>query len=64
MHALKSLYYRFVAWLEKYEIVFCAECVEPKFRKDVTYEWHRVGGMRPLCQRCHRRIYEPWSNEK
>ena len=54
----------FVDWLKAHSPVFCAGCSRLMFFKDAIWEQAQTGAMLPLCDKCHRLIFNPFYEEE
>ena len=52
---------RIIDWLKAHEPVFCAACRRLIFFKDAIWEESLMGVMLPLCDKCHRELFNPFS---
>jgi hypothetical protein len=55
---------KLLAWLKSHEPVFCAICARLMYRKDARYETASNGVVLPLCDKCHRELFNPFSEEE
>ena len=54
---------KIIEWLKAHEPVFCAICARLMYRKDARYETASNGVVLPLCDKCHRELFNPFSED-
>jgi hypothetical protein len=55
---------KLIRWLKSHQLVFCAQCGRMRWQKDARYEMHHTGAIVALCQRCHTKLFHPFSEAK
>ena len=55
---------RLLEWLKAHSPVFCSVCSRLMFFKDAIHEATQTGAVLPLCDKCHRELFNPWSEEE
>ena len=55
---------RLLEWLRAHELVFCSVCSRLMFFKDAIHEATQTGAVLPLCDKCHRELFNPFSEEE
>jgi len=54
----------FLDWLDAHMLVFCVVCGKLKFKKDTQNERTTTGATAPLCRKCHRELFSPWTSKE
>ena len=55
---------RLLEWLKAHSPVFCSVCNRLMFFKDAIHEATQTGAVLPLCDKCHRELFNPFSEEE
>ena len=56
--------YKIKALILNHLPVWCAKCGYVMFKKNAKYEETRWGTVVPLCNKCHKEIFTPFSKDK
>jgi hypothetical protein len=54
---------RLLEWLRAHEPVFCSVCSRLMFFKDAI-QATQTGAVLPLCDKCYRELFNPFSEEE
>jgi hypothetical protein len=61
---LRALFVALWRWLKSHEPVFCRACNRLIFKQDATYEQVSWGEWVALCPKCHKEIFNPFSESE